>query len=108
MKTRSSTTLAFVFATLAVAAPIANAKLQSAEIQTARVDYADLNLATAEDQATLHERLRRAARDVCDINAGRSAREATLLNQCADQAVERALGEIGKRELTSVNYSASR
>jgi UrcA family protein len=103
MKLRSSTIIALVFTLLATTSSLLQAKLQSADVQSLRVSFADLNMGNSDDQRALYQRLQHAARSVCDGDVGRSARQAVLTKQCEEQALNEAIREIGNPGLTSIS-----
>ena len=103
MKLRSSTIIALVFTLSATASSLLQAKLQSADVKSLQVSFADLNMGNSDDQLALYQRLQHAARSVCDRDESRSAREAVLIKQCKEQALNEAIQEIGNPGLTSIS-----
>jgi UrcA family protein len=60
---------------------------QAAELTTARVSYADLNLTTQFGQDTLQRRISFAARSVCDTADPRDFNFARAVAECRDGAI---------------------
>jgi UrcA family protein len=56
------------------------------EVRTKIVHYGDLNLASVEGQQVLGQRIRRAAKQVCDVVGIASTLERRKMRKCADAA----------------------
>ncbi|WP_225205219.1 UrcA family protein [Novosphingobium huizhouense] len=85
-----ATVAAFAAATAAMA-PAAFAQPVALEARSKVVNYGDLDLNTAQGQALLEARLRRAANAVCDITGGPQPLAETLNEQrCFNDALSAA------------------
>jgi UrcA family protein len=67
-----------------------------------RVDYGDVNLASASGQRTLLRRLDAAARRVCGAHAGRRLEEMQAYRGCVRDSLGRAVGSVGNAEVTAL------
>ena len=63
---------------------------QAAEVASARVSYADLNLTTLGGQDRLQRRIAFAARTVCDVADARDLAFGRVVADCRDGAIEAA------------------
>lgn len=82
-------------ASLAAAALAVPALAQNeTPVRTATVSYADLDLASQEGVETLHSRVRRAVRDVCDFNDAYQTRRFYEANRCAHRAMKGAQPQV--------------
>ena len=93
--TGKSTVIAFIFAASAGASTLLNAKLQEVEVNSLTLSYADLNLGSAEDQQTLYQRLRKAAREVCATRKARTAEQVRDSRHCYEEALTKAIADVG-------------
>jgi UrcA family protein len=70
------------------------------------VRFADLNLASDRDVATLYERIKQAAREVCRNDAFLSDPMAEWnIRLCIDGTVEKAISDINRPTLTALHRS---
>jgi len=80
-----------IVAALAVAAALVVPTVsQAAEMNSVRVSYADLNLASRTGQQALHGRIVHAARTACDMEDSRALALSTVTGACRSSAIERA------------------
>lgn len=79
----------------------------AAAAPTVRVSYQDLNLATEQGTLALYERIVSAASKVCRASDIRVLSEVAAANACREQAIERAVRDVGSERLAAV-YSARR
>ena len=100
--TGKSTVIAMIFAASAATSTMLNATMQNVEMSSLVVSYADLNLGNAEDQQTLFQRLKRAARNVCETRAARTSEEVRNSRDCYQDALGEAVSEIGNPGLLSL------
>jgi UrcA family protein len=101
--TRNTVAAAIVFALLSGVAGISNAKLSHIDIASIRVNFADLNLTSAEEAATLYDRLRRAATLLCDDLTRKSVNDMVAVKECKEIAIDRAVREVGNPQLTNIH-----
>jgi len=97
----SPKSLVLIFASLA-ALPFAAGAATPADIPTARVQFADLDLGHDAGIDRLYTRLRRAAESVCDRYAdNRDLRAIAEQRACAAAALDRAVEDIHSSRLSS-------
>ena len=78
------------------------------EVNSAVVNYGDLNMTTVEGLETLHRRLRHAARKVCgsqsitNVGLARAVRN----RECAEQALDYAIAKVHRGTAVAVTVSA--
>jgi UrcA family protein len=79
------------------------ATIAAGGIAAERVDYSDLNLASARGQRALLRRLDAAARRVCQAPSGRARLdEMRAARHCVQDSLRRAVGEVGHPEVTAL------
>jgi UrcA family protein len=100
--TGKSTIIAVLFAASAATSTMLNAKLQNVEVSSMIVSYADLNLGSVDGQQTLFQRLKRAARDVCDTREARTTQEMRSSRVCYEEALNQAVSEVGSAGLVAL------
>jgi UrcA family protein len=67
------------------------------------VSYADLNLNRSEGLKALHSRIENAAKRVCHLNEGTLSLKASIdRNQCFHETMEKAIDEIGIKNLVGM------
>ncbi|MEP5765228.1 MAG: UrcA family protein [Halieaceae bacterium] len=103
--TRNTLAIALAFTTLSGLSTMGNANLQAVDVKSVQVSYADLNLARQEGQHTLYMRLRGAADAVCGEVQSRAAAEVREKRECFQNALNRALKEVGSEELHQLHKS---
>lgn len=100
--------LLFAFACVALST---GANCQTLQPRTARVSYADLDLASPAGRAMLERRVDAAADAVCGRNGYVGLAELRIAEACHAQAVEGAMGQVltagaGTVQMASVEVSA--
>jgi UrcA family protein len=86
-------------------AGIAGASTRGAsDVQSVVVKYGDLNLASAQDVATLHTRLRIAAKSVCALDS----RILGLRDACVSDAIKRSIADVGNENLSKYHRSGEK
>jgi len=85
-----SKSVTFAIASAALLAGSTFAAPALAEEGSRMVTYSDINLESAKGQAVLEERVRRAARQVCEVGAGRSLRERATERACYRLAMQQS------------------
>ena len=100
--------LIFAFACVAVAT---SANCQTLQPRTARVSYADLDLASPAGRAMLERRVDTAADAVCGRNGYVGLAEFRIVEACHADAVESAMGRVltagaGNVQVAAVDVSA--
>lgn len=93
---------------LAATARAAEAPRTSVEVERVVVSYADLDLTKDAGVVRLQRRLEAAARQVCGSADPRDMKLAGLARQCIDEAVMRAVAEVGSPQLTALNANRVR
>ncbi len=75
---------------------MAQASEANLQVESRAVSYADLNLARPADQKIMHQRIRNAARDVCDLDTARRipARQARAGKACYQNAIADAIASV--------------
>ena len=77
-------------------------------VQQRMVQYADLDLSTADGQSKLDARLRRAASQVCDVNNGpHPLSEAMEARRCYRNAVQSAQRAMAARGVTGTSVKVA-
>jgi UrcA family protein len=114
MSSRTSTTRQLLRASAALgatfligAATAAYAAAPAPEAPSVRVSYNDLNLATEQGTLALYGRIVSAASKVCRVSDIRILTEVTAAKVCREQAIERAVRDVGNERLAAV-YTARR
>ncbi len=92
---------------LAVSAGIAQAA-NPADLPTARVSFADLDLSTDAGARTLYRRIQGAARNVCPIVDIRDLARSIEARACRREAIDRAVLAVGSPRLAAVSLAATR
>jgi UrcA family protein len=85
--------------TLASVCAIANAGSPAVTVHRT-VGFADLNLTRAADVAVLYQRLRVAAREVCQPLGERDLTLLAASQSCAEDAVDQAVGDVNSATLS--------
>ena len=101
--TRNTVAAAAVFLALSGVSAIGTANIPELMIESVRVSYADLNLSKSEDAQTLYTRLRRTAENVCGDLRRKSLQEMVVERECEERALDRAINEVGSRQLTAIH-----
>ncbi|MEZ5498424.1 MAG: UrcA family protein [Steroidobacteraceae bacterium] len=87
-----------LFAAALLAAPL----LQASQPEPTRiVHYADLNLEHSAGIETLYQRIRAAAKLVCDKGDARRLDERAALQRCVDEATDAAVATVNRQPLTA-------
>jgi len=92
---------------LAVSAGIAQAA-NPADLPTARVSFADLDLSTDAGARTLYRRIQGAADKVCPNVDLRDLTRSVEARNCRLNAIERAVQAVGSPKLAAVSLAATR
>jgi UrcA family protein len=100
---RNTVAAAAVFLALSGLSAIGTANIPELTIESERVSYADLNLNKSADAQTLYARLRRAAENVCGDLRRKSLQEMVVERECKESALERAVNEVGNRQLSDIH-----
>ena len=103
--TRNTLAAAVAFTVLSGIAGIGNANLSEISVESIRVSYADLNLNRADEAETLYSRLRRAAGKVCSEKVKKPLATQRESELCEEMAIERAVEEVGNKQLTTIHQS---
>lgn len=69
------------------------------------VSFSDLNLESHAGISRLYERIRSAAKEVCEPGYFRSTDSLLLQRQCAGRAIEQAVADVGLPQLTTFHMS---
>jgi UrcA family protein len=101
--TYKSVAAAVMFSVLSGISSLGNANLQEIDIQSIRVSYADLNLTNTTDQLSLYQRLRGAAKKVCGDRVSRTVSEVMQQRECVEDALDRAVDDIGNPDLVALH-----
>ena len=80
----------------------------SVEVATAVVSYGDLNLDSDRGVERLQRRIVAAANKVCGQPDPRNLRLAAIARQCVDEAIARAVTDVGNTRLAKLNESRSK
>ena len=91
----------FVFALLSAATPILTQAAGEESPPTYRVHFADLNLNSAAGTEFLYQRIRQGAEIVCRNLEGREISRQALHERCEEEAIGRAVTEVGHPRLTA-------
>jgi UrcA family protein len=88
------------------AALLATSALATAanEVVSRTVRFGDLDISHRAGAAVLYARIRRAAREVCDPVEPRALASLNLARTCEEQAIERAINDVGAPQLRSVSH----
>lgn len=102
---RLRTALAFTVLTACTAiGAVGSAHAADAAVVPAlKVHYSDLNLSTEQGSLALYGRIVAAAHKVCTVVDIRDLRAAAALGACRDQAVARAVRDVGSPMLAAVH-----
>lgn len=94
--------LAFAMLLTGCLTATAHASTAVRDLRRQVVSYADLNLESEADAATLSRRIKSAARTVCGVRSAGPMPLATLriVERCADQATARAVADVNAPLLT--------
>ena len=95
-------TIAAVVCALSGVSAISQAEARNLDVATARVSFADLDLAKTEGQKVLERRVRGAARLVCGEVYSKVARDLRENHECRQNAVQRAMRQVGLQEELTV------
>jgi len=98
---------ALVASAIGLTATLAHAET-AADVPSASVSYADLNLSTEQGSRVLHQRLVAAARQVCPSNVGPDARQLSQSRRCVASAVERAINDVRDPKLAATRSVLTR
>ena len=98
---------ALVLAAGLIAAGTASAGA-AADVPSATVRYADLNLSTDAGAHTLYRRIAAAAREVCPDGDSRDLSRAAHARACQQEAIERAVRSVGSEHLAAAHAAATR
>jgi UrcA family protein len=93
--TGKSTVIALIFTASAATSTLLNANMQDVEVKSRTVSFADLNLGSVEDQGTLFQRLRKAAKEVCKTREARTTAAMRDSRECYEEALDEAVAEVG-------------
>ncbi len=107
--TKSNTTKN-LFHTVIVAATVVAALgigARAAEAAQVHVNYADLNINSPSGAAVLYQRIRVAAREVCETSGERDLTRLARAKACADKAIADAVATVANDTLSGV-YQAKR
>ena len=102
--TRNTVAAAAVFFALSGISTLGNANLPQVNIAWERVSYADLDLNNEAGQNTLYQRLKAAAESVCE-STDVQTRFQFEQHKCTEEALNRAVQEVGHQELTEIHQS---
>jgi UrcA family protein len=94
-------------ALLAASALVVPTVSQAAQVNSVRVSYADLNLASGPGATILENRIESAARLVCEIEDSREFALATATNLCREQAISDAMPAFNAALVAARNPSAT-
>ena len=93
----------FVFAAVAAVSLVSVAQFAQADSVDSRpaltVHYSDLNMNTEAGVATLYNRIRHAAQQVCGEVDSRRLNEATAAQACVNHAIAASVAEVGNTQL---------
>ena len=109
IRSRAFTALAalgVITAATLLAPSIASAGQPATDVQQAAINYSYTDLASDQATQALYQRIRRAARAVCP---GYDPRDLIAFNEsrlCEQQAIARAVHEIGSQRLAAVHMKA--
>jgi UrcA family protein len=103
--TRNTVIGAFTFTILSALSAVGTATIPEISIESMRVSYGDLNLTESEDAQTLYTRLRRTAENVCEDNRRKSLQEMVDERECKENALSRAVEQVGNAKLTDIHRS---
>ncbi len=101
--TRNTVAAAVVFSVLSGFSGIGNANLQAIDVESVNVPYSDLDLQDKHGQHVLYMRLRGAADAVCGEVMSKSAAEVRQKRECFENALDRAIREVGSEALISLH-----
>jgi len=101
--TRNSVVVAALFSVLSGISTFGTAALEAVDVKSVRVSFADLDLSREEGRQTLYQRLRGAADRVCEKPVSKAAREIREHRECYEDAMDKALREVGSRKLASLH-----
>jgi UrcA family protein len=68
------------------------------------VRYSDLDISKPEGAKVLYQRIRAAARDVCDLSIGGDAVLRVAAKACVDTAIDNAVRKVDSPALTSLRF----
>lgn len=100
--TRNTVAAAAIFLALSGISTLGNANLPEINIAWERVSYADLDLTDTEGRKALYRRLQNAAETVCEDSAVHT-RVMFEQHECAEQALDRAVQEVGNQQLSAIH-----
>ncbi len=86
----------------------AGAATPDSDLPTVVVKYSDQNLATHEGVAHLYGRIMAAAKQVCPDSPVRDLGASSLTEKCRNEAVVRAIRQIGNPQLAELHASHSK
>jgi UrcA family protein len=98
-------TLAVLLSSMSAVAAAGNA---SDSVPQRTVRYSDLNLASPSGAATLYQRIRSAARSVCEAPFASDLQAQAAEQQCTHEAIKRAIYEVNAPLLTGYYLAKSR
>jgi len=101
MSTKSKLTALVASSLICSLAGLAQASTDLAETKSVVVTYGDLDLTREADQATLHARLRSAARRVCGRLTPGDAEDRYEWQLCYDAALTKAIGQLASERLAA-------
>jgi len=91
----------FVFALLSAAVPVLSQAAGEESRPTYAVHFEELNLNSAAGTESLYRRIRRGAETVCRDLDGREISKQALHERCEEEAIARAVAEVGHPRLTA-------
>jgi UrcA family protein len=84
------------------------ARLDSDEVPSVVVKYSEQSLATDEGVSALYRQIKNAAKQVCPAEDTRDLKRQSLIRECRNQAVARAVRQIDNSRLAALHAAHSK
>ena len=104
----TSAAAAIALTALLAIASDARAEGLSVNVASASVSYSSVDLATEEGAENLYLKLKRAAREVCDVYGVKTLAQRTVATKCFEKSLEDAVYKVDAQRVTALHTAATR
>jgi UrcA family protein len=104
IRTKLYTAIGCVLGTTALCALSVSAQAADPDVPTKTVRFTDLNIQTPEGAKVLYNRIRVAAREVCEISVGSDPILIGATRGCIDTAIDNAVKKVNAPYLTALRF----
>ena len=106
IRTRLYAAICFAVGTVALCALATSVEAADQDPPSKRVKFADLNIQSPEGAKTLYDRIRAAAREVCQVSAGSDPILHRSTHACIDKAIDNAVKKVNAPYLTALRFGS--